>query len=105
MKIAFFLCSELTLLSGTYLKNRGRLQTQATLLQVSLPGRFHIGHSLVLEKLFCISSPSSIENIKLYRIDHTADKTRRLPLTSKLIKYTVSITRRTKDIVSLRHRN
>ena len=33
-------------------KIKGLLQTQATLsLQVSLLGRFHVGHSLVLDKL------------------------------------------------------
>ena len=30
-----------------YNKIKGLLQTQATLLQVSLLGRFHVGHSLV----------------------------------------------------------
>ena len=36
-----------------YDKVKGLLQTQAALsLQVSLLGRFHVGHSLVLDKIF-----------------------------------------------------
>ena len=34
-----------------YNKIKGVLQTKATLLQVFLLGRFHVGHSLVLDKL------------------------------------------------------